>query len=402
MKALWLTSSFPRHPRDSASVFLRHLALALQQEGVEIHVLMPDHPDIAPDDVPIHRHPFRYAFPRRRQQLAYGSGILPNLRENPWLYSQIPGFLAAMTWKAQRLCRQLRPDLVHAHWIVPQGSIAVLIGSRFDVPTLVTAHGGDAFALQGGVLPALKRWTLNRADAWSSNTDATAAAAGASRPAVVIPMGVEFQRFAGGDPGDLIPLKAGRPLILFVGRLVEKKGVSDLLDAFARLDPALGCRLWIVGDGEQRPMLEEKARRLGLGENVRFWGRRPHHELPAFYAAADLFVAPSVTDRRGDTEGQGVVFLEAMASATAVIATRTGGIEEVIEDGRHCLLVEPGDPHALAAAMTRLLRDENLRRRLAYDGQCKARGYDWPVIGRRFIELYRCLAERRRPPNERC
>ncbi len=396
MKALWLTSSFPRHPRDSASVFLRHLARALQREGVEIHVLMPDHPDIAPDDAPIRRHPFRYAFPRHRQQLAYGSGILPNLRRNPRLYRQIPGFLAAMTWKAQHLCRQLRPDLVHAHWILPQGSIAVLLGSRFDVPTLVTAHGGDAFALQGGVLPALKRWTLNRADAWTSNTAATATAAGASRPAIVIPMGVEFDRFADGDPGNLIPLKAGRPLILFVGRLVEKKGVGDLLDAFARLGPALDCRLWIVGDGEQRPVLEAKARRLGLGENVRFWGRRPHQELPAFYAAADLFVAPSVTDRRGDTEGQGVVFLEAMASATAVIATHTGGIEEVIEDGRHGLLVEPGDPHALAAAMTRLLCDDDLRRRLAWEGRCQARSYDWAVIGRRFAELYRQLIEQKR------
>ncbi len=396
MKVLWLTSSFPRHPRDSASVFLRHLALALQREDVEIHVLMPDHPDIAPDDAPIHHHPFRYAFPRRRQRLAYGSGILPNLRENPWLYAQIPAFLAAMTWKARRLCRQLRPDLVHAHWIVPQGSIAVLVGSRFDVPALVTAHGGDAFALQGGVLPALKRWTLSRADAWTSNTGATATAAGASRPVLVIPMGVDFEHFAGGDPGDLTPLKAGRPLILFVGRLVEKKGVGDLLDAFARLDPALDCRLWIVGDGEQRPALEEKSRRLGLGDKVRFWGRRPHHELPAFYAAADVFVAPSVTDRRGDTEGQGVVFLEAMASATAVIATRTGGIEEVIEDGRHGLLVEPGDPHALTAAMTRLLRDENLRRRLAREGRCQARNYEWSVIGRRFAELYRQLVERKR------
>ncbi len=393
MKALWLTSSFPRHPSDSASVFLRHLALALQREGVEIHVLMPDHPDIAPDDAPIRRHPFRYAFPRPRQRLAYGSGILPNLRRNPGLYRQIPGFLAAMTWKARRLCRQLRPDLVHAHWIVPQGSIAVLLGSRFDVPTLVTAHGGDAFALQKGPLPALKRWTLNRADAWTSNTAATAAAAGVSRPAIIIPMGVDFDHFSGGDPTDLIPLKDGQPLILFVGRLVEKKGVGDLLDAFARLVPALACRLWIIGDGEQRPALEAQARRLGLGDKVRFWGRRPHHELPAFYAAADLFAAPSVTDRRGDTEGQGVVFLEAMASATAVIATRTGGIEEVIEDGRHGLLVEPGDPDALAAAMTRLLRDENLRHRLARQGQRQARGYAWPVIGRRFAELYRQLAE---------
>jgi len=396
MKALWLTSSFPRHPRDSASVFLRHLARALQREGMEIHILMPDHPDIAPDDGPIRRHPFRYTFPRHRQQLAYGSGILPNLRRHPELYLQIPPFLAAMTLAACRLCRRLRPDLVHAHWIVPQGSIAVLLGRRFDVPTLVTAHGGDAFALQGGVLPALKRWTLNRTDAWTSNTAATATAAGASRSAIVIPMGVDFEHFAGGDPGDLTPLKAGRPLILFVGRLVEKKGVGDLLDAFARLDPVLDCRLWIVGDGKQRPVLEAKARRLGLGDKVRFWGRRPHHELPAFYAAADLFVAPSVTDRRGDTEGQGVVFLEAMASATAVIATRTGGIEEVIEDGRHGLLVEPGDPHALTAAMTRLLRDDDLRRRLARQGRCQARSYDWAVIGRRFAELYRQLVERKR------
>ena len=390
MRVLWLTSSYPRHPTDSASVFLRHLAQALSREGIDVHVLAPDHPTVEPAASPVPLHTFRYAFPRRRQKLAYGAGILPNLRRSPWLHAQIPGFVAAMAWAAWRLSHRLRPDLLHAHWILPQGAIATLLGNRLHLPVVITAHGGDAFSLNGRLLGGLKRWTLRHADAWTSNTRTTAAATGSPVAPTVIPMGVDWRRFARADP---IPLsEAGdSPIVLFVGRLVEKKGVADLLTAFASLPPSLNARLWIVGDGSERQRLEDWARRLGIAARTRFFGRIPNEALPAYYAAAEVFVAPSVIDRRGDTEGQGVVLLEAMASGTAIVANRVGGIGEVIEDGITGLLAPAGDPAALSGKLAQALNDAALRRRLARRAREKARAYDWPVIARRFAGFYRTL-----------
>jgi len=350
---------------------------------------MPDDPTFVQESSPISLHTFRYFYPQRHQKLAYGSGILPNLQRQPLLYFQIPFFLTAMAAKLCRLCHLLQPSMIHAHWIFPQGTIANLVGRRLGIPVIVTAHGGDAFALQGNFLNHLKQWTLNHATAWTSNTSKTAEAVHATNRPCIIPMGVDYNLFS-----QAIPLKKNRKrIILFVGRLVEKKGVSYLIEAFAQLDSHLRnqCSLWIVGDGLEKRNLENMAQRLGTASQIRFWGRIPHEKLPSFYASADLFVAPSITDRMGDTEGQGVVFLEAMASGTPVIATRSGGISEVIEDGIEGLLVEPSNPTQLCASITTLLQDDQRRRQLAQKGQQKARTYDWSVIGQHFVALYQSM-----------
>src|SRR5881396_2926147 len=130
--------------------------------------------------------------------------------------------------------------------------------------------------------------------------------------------------------------------VLFVGRLVERKGVAHLIEAIARLGPT-GPPLEIVGEGPERPALEALAQRLGVAQQVMFRGKVAPHELQASYARAAVCVLPSVLDTRGDTEGLGVVLLEAMNHGTPVIASRVGGIPDIVEDGVSGLLVPPGD-----------------------------------------------------------
>ncbi len=398
MKVLWLVSSYPRWPGDSASIFLHHLAKALEKEGIEIHIVLPDHLKIDHTGSSITLHPFRYFIPRKSQELAYGSGILPNLRSKPRLYTQIPPFLAGMWIKTQYLCRALEPDLIHAHWILPQGTIATLAGKMYNIPVLVTAHGGDAFAFQNGWLQRLKQWTLLNADAWTTNARATAKATGSTISPEVIPMGVNFDQFSKAAPGSLLDAKNNDRIVLFVGRLVEKKGVSDLISAFSKLSSLSRLQLWIVGEGEQRRKLENLTTSLGIEKRVHFWGRIPNVSLPSYYAAADLFVAPSVVDPMGDTEGQGVVFLEAMASGTAVIATHVGGIGEVIENRINGLLVSPNNPDELYRSMEQLLSDDTLRSQLARQGQETAKAYHWTTIAQRFFTLYKRLIHDRKLP----
>ena len=405
IKILLLASSYPRSRADSASIFLRQFAEKLGARGIDVHVLAPSDENggtTIEGMVTVHR--FQYRPVSLLRGLAYGSGIVANLRRHPWLWFQVPFFFVSMALALRRLIRTEQPNVVHAHWILPQGLIAVLTKYLYKVPVIVTAHGADAFAFRGQLATRLKRFALVKSDAWTANTRATAAAIGlaASLPAPdVIPMGVDVEQFSRGNPTSLRrELPPNDLLVLFVGRLVEKKGCYSLIEAFSLLRDDLRVRtsLWIVGQGEEYEGLDSYATRLRVRGKVRFWGAVSNHLLPDFYAAADLFVAPSIQAESGDTEGQGVVLLEAFAARRCVLSTRVGGIVDVVIDGATGLLVEPNDPNQLAAAMESLLRDRSLRNRLAENAfQTVSRKYRWEKVAAAFETLYRVVGARSGP-----
>jgi len=304
LKVLMLASSYPRNDSDNSSVFLRYLATSLAQQHVDVHVLAPDHPLVKNTnlDAGVRNHWFQY-LPKKWQQLAYGSGILPNLKRNKLLYLQVPFFLTAMFFSLFFLCRKIKPDVIHAHWIIPQGFIAIIVGKLLKIPVIATAHGGDAFSLNTSLLSLLKSFTLKQCQGWTSNTKATAETFGLANnipTPSIIPMGVDVDHFQSGNADRLLD-KEDRNIILFVGRLVEKKGVKYLIDAFSQLpfDTQKTSVLWIIGDGDERAELEKQAQRLGI-QNIKFWGQIPNKKLPDYYAAASIFVAPSVIDSEGD------------------------------------------------------------------------------------------------------
>ncbi len=397
MHVLMLCSSYPRFAEDSASVFLRHLTLALSRGGADMRVLAPDHTMVgkSPADPGIQLTHFRY-FPRRWQTLAYGSGILPNLRKYPWRWIQVPFFILAMFASLFTACLRNRPDVIHAHWILPQGLIAVWVGKLLAIPVVTTAHGSDVYSLRGGLLAALKRHTLRHSRAWTANTKSTAFSAGAAGEIPtphIIPMGVDITQFGTQEKKGNPETDRASPglVVLFVGRLEKVKGVSDLIRAFALLPENLLVQttLWIVGEGTERPELERLSRELGITTRIQFAGRVPHDALPGYHESATLFAAPSITDRHGDTEGQGVAIVEAMASGLPVIACRTGGIRDVITHDQTGLLVEPRDPRALGDAIATLLSDPEKRRKLGEAGQTHARKYySWDVVAGKFLDIF--------------
>jgi glycosyltransferase involved in cell wall biosynthesis len=396
LKICLLTSSYPRSSEDTASVFLRHLADKLADRGVDVHVLAPADGEGATTiekNVTVRR--FQY-LPVSLQKLAYGSGILPNLRRQPLLWTQVPFFLASMTWSLLRLIRRERPDLIHAHWILPQGLVAVLSKYLCGISVITTAHGTDAFALQNKLVRRLKRFVVGKSDAWTANSRATSNAIGwpASLPSPrIIPMGVDADFFSRGNPDSLRrELPENDSLVLFVGRLIENKGCRDLLHAVSLLPESIRAKttLWIVGDGYDRASLQQSANAFRISHKVRFWGSVRNDLLPNFYAAADLFVAPSIQTASGEAEGQNVALLEASAARACVLATRIGGISEFVKDGITGVLVEPGNPRELAAAMEKLLLDAPLRSRLAESASLDVKSrYDWRQIAAQFEQLYR-------------
>lgn len=338
---------------------------------------------------------FRYA-PASLEKLAYEGGILPNLRRRPWTYLLIPAFLLAMLIACRRELRSRHYAAIHAHWIVPQGLIAIVArnASRTRVPLLSTSHGGDLFGLRSRLGRWLKRRALLGSDRVTVVSEAMRAEALAiqprSCPVDVIPMGVDLQTRFTPDAS----VKRDERLVLFVGRLVEKKGCAVLLRAFTLLhakDPQV--RLRIIGEGPEKASLQQTAATAGLHDAVEFVGSLPQEQLPSQLRRATVFVMPSIQAANGDQEGLGLVQVEAMGCACPVIASALPAVRDVIVDGWNGLLVPPTDSHALATAIERLLADPALRERLASNALEHARDkFDWERISNRYGELLLSLA----------
>ncbi|HEX6592870.1 MAG TPA: glycosyltransferase family 4 protein, partial [Moraxellaceae bacterium] len=258
---------------------------------------------------------------------------------------------------------------------------------RRGLRLVVTAHGGDFYARLPGA-GWLMRWCMRQADVLTVVSHAMkqqAVAWGVPEARIVVAsMGVDTLRFCPPPAG------SGRRDIVFVGRLVEKKGVTHLLSAFARLlQGQPGLRLRIVGDGPLRPALEQQAQAAGISAAVTFLGARPPAEIPAVFQQAALFVMPSVVDSVGDREGLGLVLAEAMACGCPVVAHELDAVKDLVLQEETGLLVAQGDHVALAASMERLLGDEALRRRLAETALQRVRDlYAWPVVAARYRRVY--------------
>ena len=201
-------------------------------------------------------------------------------------------------------------------------------------------------------------------------------------------MGVDLSLFDKKKKNESIKKKYGikGPFLLTVGRLAEKKGIKYLIGAMPTvLKEFPMTKLMIIGDGPEKPSLEELTEKLNLKNNIIFTGKIQNKLLPEYYATADIFIGPSIVTKSGDTEGLGVVFLEALASSTAVIGSNVGGIPDIIKSNETGLLIEQKNIKELSSAIIKLLKDKKLREILAKNGQQHVKNnYDWSIIVDKF------------------
>ena len=409
MRILHVVTAFPRTSDDVIVPWLVELLKRLNAAGHEVEVFTSSYrgaPDQVFAGIPVHR--FRY-FPRRWENLTHEEAA-PDRMKRSLLYRLMPAcFVVAGMAAIWRLCRRTRYDVIHVHWPLPLALFG-WAAQRARPARLVTTFYGVELRWVKGALPFLKgflAWAARRSDRVSAISNYTAGELRelADVPIEVIPYTTSLPDVTPAPAPALPPAPTpasaaldGMGPVLFVGRLVERKGVAHLIEAMARLGRGdEGPRLEIVGDGPERPRLEALARRLGVVNRVAFRGKIAPDELQASYARAAVCVLPSVLDARGDTEGLGVVLLEAMNHATPVIASRVGGIPDIVEDGVSGLLVPPGDADALAAAVRRLGDDPALARRLGEAGRRRLREqFSWPAIVQRWLDLYTGLVTRPR------
>lgn len=402
-RILCVTSNLPRWAGDATTPFVLHLASDLTSLGWEVEALAPHAEGAATsetlDGVPVRR--FRYLWPASAQTVCYSGGALVNLRRRPTNKLKLPALVAAEWASLSRRLAGGRFDLVHAHWLLPQGLVATLPPHR--APVVVTAHGGDVFGLRGAWLSRAKRTALRSAEAVTANSSFTEAALRRLAPdlgAVArIPMGVPTTPPA---PDDVAAVRAAHrtgdgPLVAFAGRLVEEKGVDDLLEAVARLAPDHpDVTALVLGDGQDRAALEARAAELGVEGRVDFAGWAPPPAVAAALAAADVVAAPSKQAPDGWVEAQGLTVVEAMAVGTPVVATRSGGVGDAVVDDVTGLLVDERSPAALAAAIGRLATDAALAERCAAAGRRVAlERYSREATAGAFSDLFEGLLAQR-------
>jgi phosphatidylinositol alpha-mannosyltransferase len=273
-----------------------------------------------------------------------------------------------------------RPDVVHAHEpFTPSTSMWATLSS--PAPVVATFHAGAERSLLFDLATPVLRIMARRIDVRIAVSERAAAFARARLGGEfrVVPNGLDVASFAASESADLDP---GRRL-LFVGRLDRRKGFPVAVEAFRLLvERHPDIRLIVAGDGKERAAADRL--KPPVRDRVTMLGTVPRDQLPRYFAACDLLVAPSLSG-----ESFGYVLLEAMAAGLPIVASRIPGYDEVVRDGREGFLVPSGDPRALADAAAKVIEDPALARTMAHASRTTAARYDWSAVAGQILAVYR-------------
>lgn len=393
-KLLMTTTTLPRWDGDPEPRFVLDLAENLS-DRFDVVLLAPISPGAAAAEtignVDIVR--YRFAPVRRWEVLATPGALMPNIHANPMLALLVPLLVLGQMLAVVRLLRSTSFQVVHCHWIFPQALVYALIGLFLKTPPfLLTCHGGDAFTLDSAPFRWLKKWTIGRSSGVTVVSQDIKQymdnlCSGRPAPEIThIPMGVDIDRFAFADPAH--KGKSNRkPKILFVGRLAEKKGLHNLLDAVS--EPEIRDRdvdVEIVGHGPMQSDLEQYSREKSVDSFVRFPGPVSHEDLPQVFLNADVFCTPFVVASDGDREGTPTVIMEAAACGIPIVTSDIGGCRDIVETGQSGWLVQPGDTRALKDALCDAIDDAPKRARMAKEAHRRVQSFSWPNIAGRYAD----------------
>ena len=353
---LVLASTYPRWANDHEPGFIHELCKRLSRQ-FNIIALVPDAMDADPNGMLDGVHVIRYRYgPKKLQSLVNNGGIVNNLKAFWWKWLLVPSFLIGQHFAVKKILKKQKVDIIHAHWLIPQGWIANRFFTQFSVPYVVTSHGGDLFGLQGNALTKIKKKVAEEATAMTVVSYAMKEYLEqiSIKPKIleVIPMGVDLQsRFT---PAPQIQRHANE--LLFVGRLVPKKGLNYLIAALSTLVkdyPELSLK--IVGFGPEEENLKKQVKQLKLEKNVKFLGALSQDKLPDMYHQAALFIAPFVRAENGDQEGLPVALMEAIGCGCPAVVGHVAGIEDLLGEDITAIAVNPHHPQELITAILKAL-----------------------------------------------
>lgn len=392
-RVLFITSTFPRNKSDVLANWIGQLAIRLKKRGVELEVIAPSCRGIRQSnylDIVVHR--FRYA-PAFLETLTQDQGAIFKIRGNPLFIFLVPFYLLFGFWFTLRIISKSHYDVVCVHWPFPNGLFG-LLAKLIGKSKLVLTFYGAEFALVRRVPFGVRilRFIVQQADTIIANSTFTQRELEkiVHCKVHVIPFGSTISI---GESKDSVMSerseKSREKNILFVGRLIERKGVRYLIDAVHDIIKDMPVRLDIIGNGPLRNQLIDQIKQNGLGDVARIHGDIGGKELGKYYQNCDVFVLPAVVDKWGDTEGQGVVLLEALTFKKPVVASAVGGIVDIVQDGKTGLLVPQKDSMRLSSAIKRVLTDRSFARQLGEFGYSHSiQNFSWEKIITDTIKAY--------------
>ncbi|WP_290726471.1 glycosyltransferase [Fibrobacter sp. UBA2449] len=401
MKVLVIGSVYPRFHEDAEVPWLRTSIAHLKKAGLGIQVLAPAYKGLRTheiDGVKVNR--FRYA-PASWEILTHEEGAPSKMASRPWLQLLAIPYIISGFFKCIGICRKFRPDVIHAHWPFPHAYIALGAAKLFKIPLVLNFHGAELLLIRKKkwVKPLLK-FAIGQAQAVFANSSFTAGKIKALRNVDVewSPYGTTLESGStsagNGGTSAIVPHPVnGKFKILFVGRHIERKGICYLIEAAKHL-PRDQFEIRIVGVGDLTDKLKSQAAEIEDAAEIIFTGKLSPEELANEYRTANVFTLPAIVDSKGDTEGLGVVLIEAMELGLPVVASNVGGIPDVVVDGVSGILVPEKDPEALAGAYRRLAADPGLVKQLLEGAQKRiAECFSWDKIVERQIGVYKKITK---------
>jgi len=377
VKVCTLTHTYPRFPDDINAPFVEKLMEHIALLGHDVSVLTAYDPEWRrrPDDHTVDLRTYRYIWPESLHVLGYSRTIEGNVRFRGRVFLLSPFLFAGAFRSFLRLVREKKPDILHAHWILPNGYIAGMVSRLTGVPLLIQLHGSDVFVAEKNALfRSMARAAASRAGyILSPSPDLTRRLGDIGvEPSKIglVPNTVEADFSGNVRPSDVERLKRklgipdDRTIVLAMGRMVHVKGFPYLLEAFRRVvRERKDVVLVLAGGGILFDELRERVDSMGIGERVVMPGAVMRDEVPVYFRMADIFVIPSVRHESGAVDGLPVVVPEAMAAGLPIVGSDLSGIPVLVRNGKNGILVGERDVEGMAAAITRLVGDSGLRRR---------------------------------------
>lgn len=392
-KLLVLSSTYPRYKDDPEPQFVHELSRRLAS-GFDVHVLCPHSSSAASfeklDEVNVYR--YKYA-PERFETLVLDGGILANLKKNPLKWLLVPMFLVSQIISTYRLIKKIAPDCLHVHWIIPQGVVIFILGLFIKLPPfLLTSHGGDIYSFKKNkVMRFLKKKIIEKASGVTLVNEVfkdQLKYLNVNQSSVsVIPMGVDLEKFSVGDsnrdPNNL----------LFVGRLVEKKGVFYLIEAVKRIrqyNPKV--RLDIIGYGPDEKRIIEKIKDDSLEGIINFLGPKAQSELPYYYRSCGIFVAPFIEAKSGDQDGFPVALMEAIFCGAPIVSTNMQQIRFALGENASCVCCDSGSAESLGEKIlevqTNYAKYRSIQSKIRLSLTARL---DWSNVSKQYLELLQSI-----------
>jgi glycosyltransferase involved in cell wall biosynthesis len=383
---LVLTTSYPSTEEDHSGVFVAKLLAAIKKRGYSIKVVAPSNGVVhgRRDVDGIETIRFGYFWPRSMERLTASAGGIPeNMARSMLAKFQLLPMM--VTFLITCISEMRKADLIYANWL-GAGMIGAVVNSLTHKPLFVSFRGDDGYLARDRLLwRILTRWVIRRSTAIlpvSGELGDIILGLGAPHEKCYVPkFGVDTRMF---HPAPVSKTRRDKVRVIFVGSLIERKGLRDLLEALAQ--PGLqNAWLTVVGDGPTAPELKAMSERLGIINRIQWKGSKSPVEVAELMRNSDILCLPSYM------EGRPNVVNEAMASGIPVISTRTGGIPDMLVEGKTAFLIEPGDVPKLAHYLRILVSDCDLRWRMGQAGYdfIRESGTSWDVTAEQFDILFR-------------